>query len=153
MQISEKNYSPSESTFRLPENEIITNENIKLVGFTARGFKIRFNFNDKNQYCTFSTYYDGIDSYALHEKFYGSKLWDYTIELKGTYYRNNIRLRVYVNTEFIEQYFGNSIIFLSYLILDSYKNIRKLSVPNIEEKVFYHILMQLINLIILSKFI
>ena len=133
MQVSEKSYNPTESTCRLGENEVIHNNQISLIGFTIKGFKLSYYHNDKNQYCTFSTYYDSIESYALHEKFYDSKLWDYTLEIKGSYYRNSIKVKIFLNAEFVDKYFGNSI-GLSYLVLVEYNRIKKISNPSIDDK-------------------
>ena len=49
MQVSEKSYNPTESTCRLGENEVIHNNQISLIGFTIKGFKLSYYHNDKNQ--------------------------------------------------------------------------------------------------------
>jgi SNF2 family DNA or RNA helicase len=137
MQVSESNYSPSEVTYKLPYNSeiVIPNENIKLIGFTDRGFKISFKYRNKTEYLTFRCYYDNVDGYALHEKFYNSELWDYELEIRSGYYNSKIYVKILLNEEFVEQYYGNSI-GLSYLILNEYKKIKQVKNPSVEELSF-----------------
>jgi len=110
----------------LPSNTIIS-ENAQILGFTLDGFKIGFNYNGKYEIVTFRSH-NRLVNFVLHEKFYGSHLWNYKITVKnGYYYSLKICFEITLNNDFISTYLNDSC-GLNMLILKKYDdmdNIRR----------------------------
>ena len=118
--MSEQEYNISDRRdLNVPENLII--EDVELVGFTYRGFKLGFNFNDNFECVSFSCYSSSFESLALYEAFHGSPLWNYKVTLKGSYYKYiRVYLKIFINPDFISKYINKSIALSSCIIQKYY---------------------------------
>jgi DNA repair protein RAD5 len=125
MLISENEYSVTHrGNLNITENDVINN--VDLIGFTYKGFKIGFEYKGNYECLSFNCGYNSVDNLALHEAFHGSPLWNYIIFVKGSYYSySRIHVKVYINTDFISQFINKSI-GLSSCIINTYHKLQDL---------------------------